>query len=237
MIWILRHSLKEKFVFRGQHTKRSQKPTLPYADPPTRRHVSPERRHAHTPTRRHVSPERRPADTFPPTPTRRHAHTPTRSPPMPRDHNYSVNVIWTGNTGTGTSGYQAYKRDHEIKAAGRPPIPGSADPKFLGDSARYNPEELLVAALSTCHMLWYLHLCADAGVVVMSYEDQAEGTMRETADGGGRFIKVTLRPHAIVKGSIAQAEALHQRAHELCFIANSVNFPVEHKSVTELATF
>jgi organic hydroperoxide reductase OsmC/OhrA len=190
MISILRHSLKEKFVFRGQHTKRSQ-----------------------------------------------HSHTLTRSPTMPRDHNYSVNVIWTGNTGTGTSGYQAYKRDHEIKAAGRPPIPGSADPKFRGDSARYNPEELLVAALSTCHMLWYLHLCADAGVVVMSYEDQAEGTMRETADGGGRFIKVTLRPHAIVKGSIAQAEALHQRAHELCFIANSVNFPVEHKSVTELATF
>ena len=212
----------------------------------------PQRRHAHTPTRRHVplpnadppirrpadtflpnadTPIRRPADTFPPTPTRRHV------PPMPRDHNYSVNVIWTGNTGTGTSGYQAYKRDHEIKAAGRPPIPGSSDPKFRGDSARYNPEELLVAALSTCHMLWYLHLCADAGVVVMSYEDQAEGTMRETADGGGRFIKVTLRPHAIVKGSIAQAEALHQRAHELCFIANSVNFPVEHKSVTELATF
>ena len=156
---------------------------------------------------------------------------------MAREHNYSVNIIWTGNTGTGTSGYQAYKRDHEIKAPGRPPIPGSSDPKFRGDSARYNPEELLVAALSTCHMLWYLHLCADAGIVVMSYEDQAEGTMRETADGGGRFINVTLRPRAIVKGSIAQAEALHQRAHELCFIANSVNFPVEHKSVTELAIF
>jgi organic hydroperoxide reductase OsmC/OhrA len=226
MISILRHSLKEKFVFRGQHTKRSQKPEA-------------RGQHANTPIRR-------PAGTFP-TPTRRHvslpnADTPTRRPadtfpPMPREHNYSVNVIWTGNTGTGTSGYQAYKRDHEIKAAGRPPIPGSSDPKFRGDSARYNPEELLVAALSTCHMLWYLHLCADAGVVVMSYEDQAEGTMRETADGGGRFINVTLRPRAIVKGSIAQAEALHQRAHELCFIANSVNFPVEHKSVTELATF
>ena len=190
---------------------------------------------AKKPARRHVPHPN--ADTFPPTPTRPYADPPTRFPPMAREHNYSVNVIWTGNTGTGTSGYQAYKRDHEIKAAGRPPIPGSSDPKFRGDSARYNPEELLVAALSTCHMLWYLHLCADAGVVVMSYEDQAEGTMRETADGGGRFIKVTLRPHAIVKGSIAQAEALHQRAHELCFIANSVNFPVEHKSVTELATF
>ena len=209
---ILRHSLKEKFVFRGQHTKRSQETSPPTRSPPQRRHVLPNS----------DTPIRRPAVTF---------------PSMPREHNYSVNVIWTGNTGTGTSGYQAYKRDHEIKAPGRPPIPGSSDPKFRGDSARYNPEELLVAALSTCHMLWYLHLCADAGVVVVSYEDQAEGTMRETADGGGRFINVTLRPHAIVKGSIAQAEALHQRAHELCFIANSVNFPVEHKSVTELATF
>ena len=210
---ILRHSLKEKFVFQGQHGKRT--PRSQHADTiPTP-----------TPTR------------FPPTPTRPYADPPTTFPPMAREHNYSVNVIWTGNTGTGTSGYQAYKRDHEIKAPGRPPIPGSSDPKFRGDSARYNPEELLVAALSTCHMLWYLHLCADAGVVVVSYEDQAEGTMRETADGGGRFINVTLRPHAIVKGSVAQAEALHQRAHELCFIANSVNFPVEHKSVTELATF
>jgi organic hydroperoxide reductase OsmC/OhrA len=156
---------------------------------------------------------------------------------MPREHNYCVNVVWTGNTGSGTSGYQAYKRDHETKVPGKPPIPGSSDPKFRGDSARYNPEELLVAALSTCHMLWYLHLCADAGVVVVSYEDRAEGTMRETAEGGGRFINVTLQPHVKVTGSVAQAEALHQRAHELCFIANSVNFPVEHKPVTELTTF
>jgi organic hydroperoxide reductase OsmC/OhrA len=152
---------------------------------------------------------------------------------MPRKHNYSVNILWTGNTGNGTSSYQAYKRDHEIRAAGKPPIPGSADPKFRGDPARYNPEELLISALSTCHMLWYLHLCADAGIVVVSYEDRAEGTMEESAEGGGRFINVTLRPHAIVRGSIAQAEALHQRAHELCFVANSVNFPVRHEAVTE----
>jgi organic hydroperoxide reductase OsmC/OhrA len=152
---------------------------------------------------------------------------------MSREHNYRVNVIWTGNTGSGTSGYQAYKRDHEISVVGKPPIPGSSDPKFRGDAARYNPEELLVAALSTCHMLWYLHLCADAGIVVESYEDRAEGTMKETTEGGGRFVSVKLRPHVRVIGSIEQAEALHQRARELCFIANSVNFPVEHEPATE----
>ncbi|MBV8174651.1 MAG: OsmC family protein [Verrucomicrobia bacterium] len=152
---------------------------------------------------------------------------------MSREHNYRVNVIWTGNTGSGTSGYQAYKRDHEISVVGKPPIPGSSDPKFRGDAARYNPEELLVAALSTCHMLWYLHLCADAGIVVESYEDRAEGTMKENTEGGGRFVSVKLWPHVRVIGSIEQAEALHQRAHELCFIANSVNFPVEHEPATE----
>ena len=154
---------------------------------------------------------------------------------MSREHNYCVNVMWTGNTGNGTSSYQAYKRDHEISVLGKPPIPGSSDPKFRGDAARYNPEELLVAALSTCHMLWYLHLCANAGVVIESYEDRAEGTMQETSEGGGRFVIVKLRPHVRVTGSVEQAEALHQRAHKLCFIANSVNFPVQHEPVTELS--
>jgi organic hydroperoxide reductase OsmC/OhrA len=154
---------------------------------------------------------------------------------MPREHNYFVNVAWTGNTGNGTSDYRAYRRDHEIRVPGKPPIPGSADPKFRGDSARYNPEELLVGALSTCHMLWYLHLCADSGVVVVSYEDRAEGLMEESRDGNGRFVRVTLHPRVRVTGSIEQAEALHQRAHEFCFVANSVNFPVEHHAVTELA--
>ncbi len=156
---------------------------------------------------------------------------------MSREHNYSVNVTWTGNTGQGTSSYRAYSRDHNIEAAGKPPILGSSDPKFRGDPARYNPEELLVASISACHMLWYLHLCAEAGVTVVSYEDQPEGTMKEATDGDGSFVNVTLRPHAVVRGSIAQAEALHQRAHEFCFVANSVNFPVQLKPVTELATF
>jgi organic hydroperoxide reductase OsmC/OhrA len=154
---------------------------------------------------------------------------------MPHEHNYCVNVMWTGNTGNGTSSYQAYRRDHEISAIGKPAIPGSSDPKFRGDAARYNPEELLVAALSTCHMLWYLHLCADAGIVVESYEDRAEGTMQEATEGGGRFVNVKLRPRVRITGSVEQAEALHQRAHELCFIANSVNFPVQHEPVIQLS--
>jgi organic hydroperoxide reductase OsmC/OhrA len=152
---------------------------------------------------------------------------------MPREHTYSVSLVWTGNTGKGTSDYRSYARDHEIDAPGKPPIYGSADPKFRGDPARYNPEELLVSALSSCHMLWYLHLCADAGIVVVSYEDRAVGTMQESSPGDGRFVGVTLRPHVRVTNSVEKAEALHQRAHELCYIANSVNFPVDHQPVTE----
>jgi organic hydroperoxide reductase OsmC/OhrA len=151
---------------------------------------------------------------------------------MHREHTYSVNVVWTGNTGKGTSDYRAYTRDHEIKVQGKTPIQGSSDPKFRGDPARYNPEELLVSALSSCHMLWYLHLCADAGIIVVSYEDRAEGTMEESAHGGGRFVRVKLRPHVQVKSSVEQAEALHHRAHALCFVANSVNFPVHYQAVT-----
>jgi organic hydroperoxide reductase OsmC/OhrA len=153
---------------------------------------------------------------------------------MQREHRYSVNVRWTGNTGKGTSDYRSYQRNHEINVLEKPPILGSADPKFRGDPLRYNPEELLVSALSTCHMLWYLHLCADAGIVVVSYEDRAEGTMEESSEGGGRFVRVTLHPHVRVTGSAEQAETLHQRAHELCYIANSVNFPIQHEAVTEL---
>src|ERR1700720_511073 len=152
---------------------------------------------------------------------------------MPREHTYSVSLVWTGNTGKGTSDYRSYARDHEINAPGKPPIYGSADPKFRGDPARYNPEELLVSALSSCHMLWYLHLCADAGIVVVSYEDRAVGTLQESSGGDGRFVSVTLRPQVRVTGSVEKAEALHQRAHELCYIANSVNFPVDHQPVTE----
>jgi organic hydroperoxide reductase OsmC/OhrA len=152
---------------------------------------------------------------------------------MKREHLYSMNVVWTGNTGQGTSDYRSYTRDHEINAPGKAPIHGSADPKFRGNPARYNPEELLVSALSSCHMLWYLHLCAEAGIVVLSYEDRAEGTMEESSQGDGRFIAVTLRPHVLVTTSAERAKALHQRAHEFCFIANSVNFQVYHEPTVE----
>ena len=145
-----------------------------------------------------------------------------------KSHQYNITMEWTGNLGTGTSGYTKYERAHVITSEGKPPIPGSSDPAFRGDEARYNPEELLVASLSSCHMLWYLHLSAVAGIVVSSYIDKASGTMLETSDGGGHFTEVVLHPEVIVqKGADLQlATQLHEKAHHLCFIANSVNFPV-----------
>src|SRR4051812_1921546 len=149
---------------------------------------------------------------------------------MTKDHRYDLAVRWTGNTGTGTSRYDAYSRNHEVSAPGKPPIPGSSDPAFRGDPDRYNPEEMLVASLSTCHMLWYLHLCADRGVIVFAYEDAPFGVMREEPDGSGAFVEVTLRPVVTIEaGSEVDAAALHARAHELCFIARSVKFPVRHE--------
>lgn len=144
-------------------------------------------------------------------------------------HQYEVGVVWTGNAGEGTASYRSYRRDHDVVVAGKPPIPGSSDPKFRGDPSRYNPEELLVASLSACHMLWYLHLCAVNEVVVLEYRDAASGTLAESEDGSGLFTRVVLRP--VVKiaetSDREKALALHQEAHHLCFIARSVNFPVE----------
>ena len=146
-----------------------------------------------------------------------------------RIHRYTPTIIWTGNTGTGTSGYKAYARDHVIRVAGRPDIEGSSDPAFRGDAGRHNPEDLLVASLSACHMLWYLHLAAEAGVVVVGYHDAPIGTMTEGGQSGGRFERVVLRPEVrVAAGSdAAAAVALHEPAHAKCFIANSVNFPVD----------
>ena len=145
-----------------------------------------------------------------------------------KQHHYTVQVTWTGNRGEGTSDYRAYSRSHEIAAVGKPVLPGSSDPTFRGDPSRYNPEEFLVSSLSTCHMLWYLHLCAEAKIVVLHYVDDATGVMAERPDAGGRFTEVMLRPHVVIAsgGDLARAEELHERAHHLCFIANSVNFPV-----------
>jgi organic hydroperoxide reductase OsmC/OhrA len=156
---------------------------------------------------------------------------------MPRIHSYGVSVTWTGNRGTGTSGYRAYGRDHEVTADGRPVIAASSEPLFRGDPARWNPELELVAALSQCHMLWYLHLCAAAGVVVTSYIDHAGGTMTEADDGGGRFTEVVLRPQVdVASPEMAEtAASLHKEAHAKCFIASSVNFPVRHEPVITAA--
>src|SRR5262244_2195187 len=139
---------------------------------------------------------------------------------MPRLHQYTTSIRWTGNTGQGTSSYRTYERAHEIHVQGKPPIPGSSDPAFCGDPARYNPEELLVAALSGCHMLWYLHLCAVRGIVVVDYVDTAAGTMEEAADGSGHFTGVVLKPHTkIAAGDVKLAEELHVVANKMCFIA------------------
>ena len=155
---------------------------------------------------------------------------------MTKEHSYDISIRWTGNTGSGTSSYTGYSRDHEIISAGKPAIPGSSDPSFRGNKSRYNPEELLVAALSTCHMLWYLHLCSDSGIVVIDYEDRAIGKMLETEDGGGRFHEVRLNPRVTVeKGAdLKRCGELHDKAHHLCFIANSVNFPVRCEADTQV---
>jgi organic hydroperoxide reductase OsmC/OhrA len=137
-------------------------------------------------------------------------------------HNYKLTVTWTGNRGSGTSGYRDYDRAHTIAAAGKQDIAGSSDPAFRGDATRWNPEELLVASASACHKLWYLHLCADAGIIVTAYEDHAEGTMN-----GDRFERVVLRPQVTISaGNADLAKRLHHEAHEKCYIANSLNFPV-----------
>jgi organic hydroperoxide reductase OsmC/OhrA len=149
---------------------------------------------------------------------------------MNSQHNYTITIKWTGNTGEGTSNYRAYERSHTIIADNKAAISGSSDPVFRGDKTKHNPEDLLVASLSACHMLSYLHLCAVAGVIVIDYIDNATGTMVETPDGGGHFTEVTLNPIVTVTESsmVVKANELHKKANELCFVANSVKFPVHH---------
>ena len=146
-----------------------------------------------------------------------------------KQHAYEVRMQWTGNDGEGTKTYKSYRRDHTIMCEGKPEIPGSSDPNFRGDRSRYNPEELLVAALSSCHMLWYLHLCALNHITVVEYRDAASGVMRENSDGSGEFVRVLLKPIVTVSAGDDRGKAseLHHEAHRLCFIARSVNFPVE----------
>lgn len=150
-------------------------------------------------------------------------------------HEYSVTVTWTGNNGTGTTGYKDYSRAFELEAEGKHGIAGSSDPAFRGDDGRWNPEQLLIGALSSCHKLWVLHLAAVAGVVITSYIDHAEGTMRTTPGADtGRFEQVTLRPQVTITAAsdAGKLTALHADAHRRCFIANSVNFPVHCEPTT-----
>jgi organic hydroperoxide reductase OsmC/OhrA len=149
-----------------------------------------------------------------------------------RPHRYAARLRWTGAAHGPTTSYKSYSREYVIEADGKPPLHGSADPHFLGDAALYNPEDLLVAALSACHLLSYLAECARAGIEVVAYEDDARGEMT-LIDGAIRFREVVLHPKIAIAdpARVAEAEALHERAHAVCFIANSVNFPVRHQAV------
>jgi len=151
---------------------------------------------------------------------------------MHRDHTYRALLVWEGNLGEGTSTYQGYDRRWRAFIEGKPDLVGTADPAFRGDPQRHNPEDLLVAALSSCHMLSYLALCARNHVPVVSYSDEATGVMSTTPDGGGRFTGVTLRPRVEITdpGKADEARKLHDKAHEQCFIASSVTFPVRHEA-------
>lgn len=143
------------------------------------------------------------------------------------DHNFTACITWTGNKGPGTSGYRDYSRDYDVDIDGKPTLKGSCDPAYRGDASRHNLEDLLVAALSSCHMLWYLHLCAEVGIVVVSYSDHAKAVMNIGRDGAGEFVATILRPEVLISsGNLENARRLHEKAHAMCFIARSVNFPV-----------
>lgn len=150
---------------------------------------------------------------------------------MAQEHHYRIKTEWTGNLGSGTLDYRAYKRDHSISAAGKSAvIQGSSDPNFRGDPKRYNPEELFLSSLSACHMLWYLHLASVNGITVLEYVDHAEGTMAEDTDGTGRFTSVTLKPRIVIAQAdkVERAKEIHHEASKKCFIANSVKVPIEY---------
>jgi organic hydroperoxide reductase OsmC/OhrA len=155
---------------------------------------------------------------------------------MSKSHRYATTLTWTGNTGEGTASYRSYERAYEIAADGKPALLGSSDPSFRGDQGRWNPEELLLASISSCHQLWYLHLCAVNGVVVTAYRDGATAVMVEDETGGGRFESAVLRPQVtIAAGSDPdKAIALHHEANAKCFVANSLNFPVGHEASVEV---
>lgn len=155
---------------------------------------------------------------------------------MHPNHNYKLTLKWTGNKGTGTSSYRSYDRNHDILIDNKTTIRGSADPTFHGDKTVHNPEDLLLASLSACHMMSYLHVCVKNGIVVTDYIDNATGIMKVNDDGSGQFIEVTLNPIVTISDGtfLEKANELHKEANKLCFIANSVNFPVKHNTTSKV---
>ncbi len=153
---------------------------------------------------------------------------------MKKEHTYTTHLQWTGNLGSGTNKYEAYSRDFTLAHDGKKIIEGSSDPSFRGDKHKHNPEELLLDAIASCHMLWYLHLCTVNNVVVLAYEDHATAIMQEEPDGSGQFLEATLKPTVTVAHAdmIARANTLHDQANAKCFIARSVNFPIHHQAQT-----
>ena len=147
-------------------------------------------------------------------------------------HDYTSRITWTGNRGQGTVSYKGYDRTWEVQTPGKPMIPCSNDPLLGGDPSLHNPEDLLIAALSACHMLWYLHLASDAGIAVQDYRDDPLATGETDSAGASRFLRATLRPQITVPAGtdLARADALHHQIHKTCFIARSVNFPVEYEA-------
>jgi organic hydroperoxide reductase OsmC/OhrA len=154
------------------------------------------------------------------------------------EHRYALTTTWTGNLGTGTSGYRDYSRDVLVSAAGKPDLLASSDKPFRGDPTRWNPEDMLIAALSECHLLAYLHVCVTRNVVLTAYRDEATGVMREDGRGGGAFTEVVLHPRVTVTDAsmVEAAREAHHQAHEWCFIANSVNFPVRYVVTVDVAS-
>ena len=152
-------------------------------------------------------------------------------------HDFTTVIAWTGDRGEGTRSYRGYDRTWDIAVPGRAPVHCSNDPMLGGDPSRMNPEDLLLSALSACHMLWYLHLASEAGVVVHAYRDEPVGHGESEPSGAGRFVAATLRPRiTLAPGTdIEVADALHGRIGAVCFIARSVAFPVHHEASYDFA--
>jgi organic hydroperoxide reductase OsmC/OhrA len=151
---------------------------------------------------------------------------------MAKTHNFTAEIVWTGDRGEGTKRYRGYDRTWRIATPGKPVIEGSNDPMLGGDASKPNPEDLLLSSLAACHMLWYLHLASEAGIVVRGYEDAPLGVGETGPRGEGRFVRAVLRPKIRVErgADLAKADALHKAVHDFCFIARSVNFPVSYEA-------